>query len=182
MNKEIDILKEELNRLMYQNLVIESNPDFLYHYTSVDATKSIISNNQLWASDAFKTNDNNEIIYIKNILLETCFQKGDNSLLREVIEIGVDKIYEWMSRRTFIVCFSSIKKSRKLWNEYSKNDGVCIRFTPNNSLPIRDCLKDKMIRTFYDINDQIITVEFPKLLEYSHSVCYNKLVVVLHFQ
>ncbi|MCK9477804.1 MAG: DUF2971 domain-containing protein [Candidatus Muirbacterium halophilum] len=174
MNKEINVLKEYLNRLMYKNFVKEEKPKFLYHYTSINAANSILSNNQLWVSDAFKTNDENEIIYIKKVLYEECFKKENNPLLRDIIEIGFENIFEMMSKNTFLLCFSSIKNSRKLWKEYSKDDGVCIRFTPNNSLPIRDCLKDKIIRTFYDINDKIITVEFPKLLEYSHSVCYNK--------
>jgi len=174
MNKEINVLKEYLNRLMYQNLVIENKPESLYHYTSIDATKSILSNNQLWISDAFKTNDENEIIYIKKVLYEECFKKENNPLLRDIIEIGFENIFEMMSKNTFLLCFSSIKNSRKLWKEYSKDDGVCVRFKPNRALPFRDLLNNKFIRNFYDINNQVITLE---VLGYSHSVYYDNAII-----
>lgn len=134
---KLNEIRNSLNDIMMNNFVIyDKEPSFLYHYTTLDSAKSIIKSGQFWASDAFKTNDESEIIHTKEIMREIIEENVNYQMYQDSIFVSFDTICELISKKSFILCFSLDKSSNKLWDDYAKTGGVCLRFkfetlTPN---------------------------------------------------
>lgn len=60
---------------MLDSFVVTPEYKFLYHYTDLDSAKSIIEKGQFWISDAFTTNDENEIVHIMDVIKKVLHDK-----------------------------------------------------------------------------------------------------------
>lgn len=173
--KQLNEIYNELNTLMYNNFIFNNEHDYLYHYTDLDSAKSIIENSQFWVSDAFTTNDEKEIIHIKDLINDIVIEKYHNleDEKKDIYLFAFDRACELLKINTFILCFSLSKNSKPLWNDYAKKDsktGVCLRFdfdniTPN---PIKEILSQN--RYFIDVSGKSVKV---KLLVFNHHVTYD---------
>jgi hypothetical protein len=149
---------------------------YLYHYTDLDSAKSIIEKGQFWVSDAFTTNDENEVVHTRDIvkkLFLTHFQQRGEEVER-ICFSTFDTAVELIRKHAFILCFSLTKNSIPLWKHYARKDGktgLCMRFDfstikPN---PIIELMSQK--RVFQDANDNDVDVE---LLVLDHKVTYSE--------
>lgn len=173
--EKLNEIKNNLNDIMMTNFIInEKEPEFLYHYTLLDSAKSIIESGQFWVSDTFKTNDKNEIIHTKAIMKDIIGKTVKYQIYKEWIFESFETICNLISKKAFILCFSIDKKSNKLWSEYAKNNGVCLRFkfqfiTPNVFEEIIN-----QSRFFENHKNEITKIS---ALNLNHSVCYDKVII-----
>ncbi len=171
----LENISQKLNSIMFENFVYNNEFEFLFHYTDLDSVKSIIEKGQFWVSDAFTTNDKNEIIHVKKIIDELINKKYSNieTEKKEIYSFAFDTACDRIKANAFILCFSLIKDSKSLWNNYAKkNDktGVCLRFdfskiTPN---PLSELISQE--RDFVDHNGEDVKVQ---LLVLNHYVTYD---------
>lgn len=105
-----------------------SNPQILYHYTSMDGFLGIIENKSLHATNALFLNDRTEINAGLGIIRDKLHQM--------VSESGVEKAMaqselEWAKRPDvfYVACFSEISTSANQWIQYAdKGRGVALGF------------------------------------------------------
>ncbi len=179
--KSINKLRNDLNDIMFNNFIVsEKSPQYLFHYTDIDAAKSIIQTGQFWVSDAFVTNDTKEIVHIKNAIDEIITTKYSSiNFEKMVICIDLfDHVCNLIKENVFILCFSLSNDSKKMWINYSKRGnktGVCLRFnfqdiTPN---PLHDLLTQD--RYFVDQNENDNRIQVKNL---NHQVTYDKSLVM----
>ena len=173
--KQLDVIYNELNSLMYSNFIYENEYEFLYHYTDLDSAKSIIENEQFWVSDAFTTNDKKEIIHMKDIIDSIVKEKYQNmeEEKKDIYLSAFDRACDILKLNTFILCFSLIKDSKPLWNDYANKGGkkgVCMRFDFNKINP--DLLTELQSQKRFFLDDSGNDVEV-ELLVLNHYVTYS---------
>ncbi len=125
----------------------------LYHYTSLDGFKGIISSNSFWLSNSFKTNDKREIIWVLDKIREMYPEKA------EVINKLSDFYKIWISNyfRPHIGCFSRNRDQLSQWRAYGNDGkGICIGFNKEYFEQIReiDNKEFKIQDVLYDIEEQ----------------------------
>lgn len=171
MNK-LNQIQEKLNEIMMNNFVIsETNILYLYHYTTLYNARSIIESGQFYISDSFKTNDPREIIHIKNIMEEIIDENVEYQIYKEALFSFFDTTCNLIKNKSFILCFSLDNKSPKLWKEYSKQGGVCLRFNAESLIPNGYDESTGQHRFFEDKNGKVIKILTKNL---NHKVYYDK--------
>ena len=118
-------------------------PDTLYHYCSLDTFLNILKNRTLWLSDVGKSNDSQELKWLKAqcririIKAQTEYLKlhsddSDNLYDFDSME-RINQIAEIVSRidlyKSWAICFSEARDSLSQWRGYANDGaGVCIGF------------------------------------------------------
>ncbi len=106
----------------------------IYHYTSVDGIIGILRNKELWFTNIYFLNDNQELFYtyklidevtkeIKKELSETFYKKikaRQNYLLSE--DFFEQEKNVWGRHEYYVASFSTDNDSLALWNYYTKSD------------------------------------------------------------
>lgn len=115
------------------------SPDIVYHYTDLNAMKSIIENNTFWATNHRFLNDTEEKKYIETVLsmlkekkdlAELC--KTYETVIAYVLgthqfsENGKQEETERYASDAYIISFSVNGDSLTLWSEYAKKSGINI--------------------------------------------------------
>lgn len=99
--------------------------EFLYHYTSADALKSIIQNNSFWISKSEYLNDASEQVVIMGLLKQ--FFKNNTRIGKHVQNFLTQSLETYINEYNYyILSFSESDDSLPLWNYYSENDGYNI--------------------------------------------------------
>ena len=173
--KQLCDIRGRLNSLIRDSFVDTTEYKFLYHYTDLDSAKSIIENGQFWVSDAFTTNDVNEIVHVRNVIQKVLLNNFQNrsAEIDDICLSFFDRACELIKKNTFILCFSLTKDSKPLWNDYAKRDskiGVCLRFDFNTIKPNLLLELEAQKRMFMDANEHDIEVTL-KVLD--HKVTYS---------
>lgn len=117
-------------------------PPILYHYCSIPNFLSIIENKSIWLSDATKTNDKTELVWIfDNIrqVIDDILSEHRCDLPEDVIKISKNHaetlIYNLIENRApivqeaknLIVCFSEEQDLLSQWRAYANNgQGIAI--------------------------------------------------------
>ena len=175
----MDILNElrnELDNLMWENFAIfKHEPEFIYHYTDIDAAKLIIDTGHFWVSEAFETIDPKEIIHIKEVIkviinekysiLETEKMKHCSDFFQHACNL--------VKKQAFILCFSLDKNSKRMWKTDAKKKGkirICLRFNFQNITPNPFSEFPFQERYFVDHHGNDIKI---KLLNLNHFVTYD---------
>lgn len=173
--KQLCDIRGRLNSLIRDSFVDTTEYKFLYHYTDLDSAKSIIEKGQFWVSDAFTTNDVNEIVHVRNVIQKVLLNNFQNrsAEIEDICLSLFDRACELIKKNTFILCFSLTKDSKPLWNDYAKRDskiGVCLRFDFNTIKPNLLLELEAQKRMFMDANEHDIEVTL-KVLD--HKVTYS---------
>ncbi len=173
--KNLIEIRNNLNNMMFKNFIINNEPKFLYHYTSLDSAKSIIESGQFWVSDAFTTTDDKEIIHVKDII-NTIITEKYSFLENEKMKLCSDlfqHVCDIIKTNAFILCFSLVKDSKSLWGESTKKKDkirVCLRFNFNKISPNLVSELHSQERYFVENNGKITKIQL-KIL--NHFVTYN---------
>ncbi|WFR57107.1 DUF2971 domain-containing protein [Anaerocolumna sp. AGMB13025] len=103
----------------------------IYHYTSANALKNIIIDNELWVTHGNFLNDYSEVTYIYKIILKVCqdIMKNNNDAMKlyKMIMKKHKEDHDWFSQ-LFILSFSTNSDSLTLWSEFSNFYGYNLEF------------------------------------------------------
>lgn len=110
--------------------VVEHTP--IYHYTSGEALKNIIENNELWLTDSRFLNDKREIEHTKNmvqIIIDECMTLNKECFyVEDRFKDIVLEVLDELTYNMYILSLSTNKDSAFLWSNYSNNEGYSIKF------------------------------------------------------
>lgn len=102
--------------------------DLVYHYTSVDASKSIILEENLRLRCVSHMNDDNEVKYGVN-LIEQCIRGIDK---QKGIKLAFDIMWQRQKKDIYDLFITSLTEKRddkKMWTDYGRGkEGICIGF------------------------------------------------------
>lgn len=154
-----------------------SNQKSIYHYTNCGALKNIIEKNEFWVTHASFLNDSSEVLYIKKIIKDMCYDLSESEeFSNELYERIIDEyeVYE-NSRELFIISFSTNPDSLTLWSEFSNFNGYNMEF---NIMDFRKYLKtsDKIRESSYDFIEGKVLYEYKKqkaLIKGLFDECFN---------
>lgn len=119
----------------------------LYHYTSDNAIRNILTNGDFWVSKSNFLNDSTELRYIDEILEETCCEfmedMATGKLLYEEIKKDKDKLVadSFVDGRVsgyYILSLTLNPDSITLWSEYSNFFGYNLGFNAKELRKILD--------------------------------------------
>lgn len=150
------------SRLEIENIWYEFHllkPQNVYHYTSLDAFKSIMENREFWATNIYCMNDSTEYIEGLNRFKKHLEQKLStvSDAQKKIIRLAISHIDDDTSgqiirlsrNNIFALCFSYNKDSLELWNYYGGESGISIEFDWNacHNLPGMSLIRKEL----YDI-------------------------------
>ena len=129
-----DPIFEELNRSLHNEYQVDklSEGKLLYHYTSLQGLKGILTSNAFFATEGDSLNDTSTINYIKNIINSACDQ------VEGVIDLELMNEIRWFNNKVkwlensnlFVFSLSEYKDSLFLWSNYRKHDGYNLGINP----------------------------------------------------
>lgn len=144
-------------------------PPILYHYCSMQSFLSIIENKNIWLSDASKTNDKTELIWIFDKILQVIdnvLKKHSNELPREAIKetkmTANTLIHNFVENlapivqeaKNLLVCFSEEKDLLSQWRAYANNgQGVAIGFDASFLETFASSTSHGFTKVIYDEKD-----------------------------
>lgn len=121
-------------------------PEYLYHYTSIDAMNSMLNtyrdnvsneNMLFWASSIIAMNDPKEMIHGKEVLkrilpgLERLFEISPNERL-DIDQLDSEELFIDYQNIPFVLSFTENEDDLAMWTMYGdKGDGVMLRFKRN---------------------------------------------------
>ena len=107
--------------------ILKKPSDFVYHYTSKEAAKNIITGNTLRFTDRYYLNDYSEGKYIFELCKEHLEELMPDSQLRKALAIRLDeRITQGQKNRFFVYqCSLTVDKdSLCMWNYYTNQDSI----------------------------------------------------------
>lgn len=128
MKKKIANLVPEFRK----QFIKEDLPVFLYHYTSIEAFKSIIDNGEIWATAAnYLLNDPTEMTHAEKIVLETLKERKERFKEEGLYERFENVIKGDNALKQYVCVFSFTEEEDLLsqWREYCPKGGVSIGFS-----------------------------------------------------
>ncbi len=159
-------------------------PEYVYHYTSLNSLISIIDNEALYMSNCEFLNDSSEILYLRNIIKDVVENEAGlylkdptDNYKRQFIEIvldNFDKHVELLFKNIFILSLSDSEHSTSMWNGYADNDGYRIKFkfetifnefmsTGYHNIYSKDPRKTELVKT-YTYSNRVI---YDESIQYS---------------
>jgi len=116
-----------------EQYIEDSLPDFLYHYTSIEALKSIINNGEIYATVAdYIASDPSEITIAKTIALKILNKRKKDFNGKKRLYENCKKAIESSDRSKDIQCICSLSEEENLlsqWRAYCPKGGVSIGFS-----------------------------------------------------
>ena len=179
MMKDLIVIRNNLNDLIFNNFIINNDSEFLYHYTDLYSAKLIIESGHFWVSDAFTTTDDEEIIHVKNIINRIINDKYsflENEKMKQCSDF-FQYACDTAKTNAFILCFSFVKDSKPLWKKYEKDNnkiGVCLRFDFNKITPNLVSELFSQERYFVDTKGNDIKIQLRILNRF---VTYNEITI-----
>ena len=179
------------NRMKFFEEVEGVKPNIYYHYTSLDALYSIISNKTLWLTSLKSSNDKKELYYTVDDFLrdfETVCKNEENSKLKicfETLKNNIDAhkekfIKECMAKsKPYALCLSDKRDNLTHWDRYaSSSTGVCIGINvAAMNILCRRTGNDFFGSALFDIGKALYTTE--DVLRYiRHKTLHNMNVLV----
>ncbi|POO86639.1 DUF2971 domain-containing protein [Clostridium sp. 3-3] len=111
----------------------------LYHYTNENGFKGIVLNNLMRLTLSTQSNDKKDTIQIYDLIKENKekFYKKDNRQYNIMIDELLNSFNKFEERikdnnfknkveKPFVICFTSKKDDKDMWEGYNKNLGYCI--------------------------------------------------------
>ncbi len=115
-----------------KTFIPENLPEFLYHYTSLEAFKGIIENEEMWATATNHLVDRKEITVAKSIAPEVLEEREKDFIGKEELynecKMFIES-YDMNKGYQFICSFTEEEDLLSQWEEYCRQGGVSIRFS-----------------------------------------------------
>lgn len=126
--------------------------NLVFHYTTLDALKGIISNDIcLWATRYDHLNDPHEQIWAKEVVLSYCSQ------LPEAIDLTYEHYEKWFAKYSFILSLCELPDYRNMWRLYCNDGvGVCLAFDDNVLLKLSQENTQKDPLHNFDVYNNVI--------------------------
>ena len=103
-------------------------PEFLYHYTSMDALYSMLKNKELWIGNTVSMNDSSEIKEFYNNF-KKCLIKELPNKKSSIEKMFKDVNNQIKGKYPFAMSFSPLEDDAAQWERYGDDArGVCIKF------------------------------------------------------
>lgn len=101
----------------------------LFHYTSIEGMKSIISNNNLWATDYRFLNDAQEMMDGLDVLLKE-LESSEHAALHHFLKLmNVESLVTESFVNPHILSFCSTSDLLSQWRAYgAESEGICLEF------------------------------------------------------
>jgi len=135
-------IDNEMTQLMRAKTALKS----IYHYTTIETSKNILSSNELWMTDYRFMNDQTEFQHSYEILVERL--KKHPLLLpksrQKLFPIILDAIERNHVPNVFITSFSGIRDLKSQWSEYGGNFAGC-SLTLNSDKITADIASNKFV-------------------------------------
>lgn len=124
-----------------------TKPEILYHYCSVDAFKSIISNREIWLTDLSASNDHQEGLWISQVLKYYLENYPPKEFASDFVQDSIgrmDDLFETLryDHNCFALCLSEKGDLLSQWRGYA-DDGMGFAIGFN-----RETLEDNLIHPF----------------------------------
>ncbi len=113
-------------------------PSRVYHYCSVETFFKMISTSSIRLSNIAKSNDSEELIYIKPFLCQVVKQMTliynnmlpkDYRIAENTIDYFIDESFNELSKSYYVACFSQERSLLSQWARYGENAmGISIGF------------------------------------------------------
>jgi len=135
--------------------VTRQPPDLLYHYTSVDGVRGIITNRVLWATSIHHLNDTQELLHALNLASQAVQAYRPESLTTLQVDLGMrmlEHIEKLKSLKLFIASFSEEGDLLSQWRAYCPREGgyslgfstpVILSLTEPRGFFLRPCIYDR---------------------------------------
>lgn len=112
---------------------INSRVKYVYHYTSIEAMKSILENDNLWLSDSRFLNDKTELEEGRKAIIKAIDKLRKNSNFDESILNELLKYFKSDDLCVYVASFCTSSNLAHQWALYAnKGQGVCIKYEINN--------------------------------------------------
>ena len=120
-----------------ENVNKDKVPETLYHYCSLDTFYNIVKNKSIWLSDLSKTNDSQELVWLRKVIQKKLFPEIETNMREDK-----DNFWGWDFARTFLnkeppvvscwgFCLSKKEDDIGQWRGNGDNGaGVAIGFKP----------------------------------------------------
>lgn len=132
-------------------------PPTVFHYTSTAGLISIVSNNELWLSEATFLNDRREIEHGRRLAcgrLEAQIAKEVSPEVRAMLERARSRFADWSDPEVYVACFSFEGDDLTQWRAYGGIDGpVAIEFE-HSPMMFGYTAEGVLDRVLYDTSDQ----------------------------
>jgi hypothetical protein len=119
-------ISSEFQELLEKNMD-NSKPEFVYHYTDMDALLGVLENGELWLTDRNYMDDVYDEEYIKDVS-DKLLDLPNNGMLKSVISMSYGVTYS--PKDSYIFSASTERDVANQWLCYG-NGSVCIEFRRN---------------------------------------------------
>jgi len=135
--------------------VTRQPPDLLYHYTSVDGLRGIITNRVLWATSIHHLNDTQELLHALHLASQAVQAYRPASLTTLQVNLGMqmlEYIEKLKSLKLFIASFSEEGDLLSQWRAYCPREGgyslglsapVVLSLAERNGFSLYPCIYDR---------------------------------------
>jgi hypothetical protein len=137
-------------------------PETLFHYTSSAALISIITNNELWLSDATFLNDRVEITHGRAIACNRLAQAAsaeDHAETRAMLEASLAKFEAGHDPPVYVVCFSFEADDLPQWRGYGGSEAPVAIEIEHGPLMFGYCSEGLLQQVLYESDDQVWTFD-----------------------
>ena len=126
-----EILQAITRQAFYRASIRPDTP--LYHYTTIEGLRGILSSGCLWATEYQFLNDQEEFRYVERLIPEVTASYGlADACTDHITQTLLDAIHEQTQNRAhkdsfFVACFSLNSDNLTLWAEFAADCGVNLR-------------------------------------------------------
>ncbi|GAA0735827.1 DUF2971 domain-containing protein [Clostridium oceanicum] len=163
---------------LHEFLDKENTNDELYHYTSIEALKSILEKQELWLTKSEFLNDPTENSYITDIKWDFDSCKLDKKFLNEIkdeLKHIYSKKEESIKKDVYILSMTTNKDNLPMWQNYSNSEGYNIKFNKNRLRKRFSSLNRKKYTSFLKSKVRYIDREDEEWINNEHNkkIIYN---------
>ncbi len=130
-DNQLDSLKEQHKLFVQSNYSFPQDnlPASVFHYTSINALRSILENKSFWISNAEFLNDSQEINYTKKLINSLADKFVDPWFFKDTVDSIVNEMVPDKIHNLFLLSLTKNRDSLALWSSYSNFDGYNIEFS-----------------------------------------------------
>ena len=144
--------------------IIRQSPDLLYHYTSLDGLRGIMTNRILWATSIHHLNDTQELLHALNLASLAVQAYKPESLTTLQVELGMqmlEYIEKLKSLKLFIASFSEEGDLLSQWRAYCPREGgYSLGFSAPVVLSLAEPQGFSLYPCIYDREEQRDLIQF----------------------